>query len=505
MASRFFQIIALVLGSIASCTAFATLEAPLAVPDIVADPAPLQAADEPPDDAASDDAGDGLKATADQVLDLHDQLPRVLTLDLTRDANDIWDRIRRGFGMPELDSELVAEQQLFYLNRPGFLKKVFERGGRYLYHIVDELERRGMPTELALLPMVESSYNPMAYSRARASGLWQFIPSTGRNFNLTQDKWVDERRDVIASTNAALDYLQSIYEMHGDWQLALASYNWGEGAVGRAIQRNIADGLPAEYSHLRMPEETRNYIPKLQALKNIVARPELFAFELPYVPNRRHFVTVDAPPGIDLAAAARLADMPLEEFVALNPGYTRPAVAGDGGSLVVPVDRAEQFRLRLAEEQRSGARWRTHRLKKGETLAAVARKAGLSLAQLRELNGLNARSRVSPGYALLVPDGVDPSGALAAARLVPTRSVAGDASSTSAKAGKGKAKKRSKVSTKRGKSTKGKLTQAGDAPRRAGKAPASKPAKPAPKPASRTSTTIKSGTASAAPAGKSKQ
>ncbi|PKO57661.1 MAG: lytic transglycosylase, partial [Betaproteobacteria bacterium HGW-Betaproteobacteria-19] len=162
----------------------------------------------------------------------------MLTLDLTRDANDIWDRIRRGYGMPDLDSDLVAEQQLFYLNRPSFLKQVFLRGGRYLYYIVDELERRGMPTELALLPMVESSYNPLAYSRAHASGLWQFIPSTGRHYNLTQDTWVDERRDVIASTNAALDYLQTIYEMHGDWHLALASYNWGEGSVGRALQRN---------------------------------------------------------------------------------------------------------------------------------------------------------------------------------------------------------------------------------------------------------------------------
>ncbi|MBP8216862.1 MAG: transglycosylase SLT domain-containing protein, partial [Thauera sp.] len=144
---------------------------------------------------------------------------------MTRDANDIWDRIRRGFGMPDLDSARVMDQQAFYVNRPRFLKQVFERGGRYLYYIVDELERRGMPTELALLPMVESSYNPMAYSRAHASGLWQFIPSTGKHYNLTQDPWVDERRDVIASTNAALDYLQRIYDMHGDWQLALASYN----------------------------------------------------------------------------------------------------------------------------------------------------------------------------------------------------------------------------------------------------------------------------------------
>ncbi|WP_425532209.1 transglycosylase SLT domain-containing protein [Aromatoleum anaerobium] len=354
-----------------------------------------------------DAAPDGLKMPRGPVLELTDPPPRVLTLDLTRDANDIWDRIRRGFGMPDLDSELVAEQQLFYINRPGFLKKVFERGGRYLYHIVDELERRGMPTELALLPMVESSYNPMAYSRSHASGLWQFIPSTGRNYNLTQDAWVDERRDVIASTAAALDYLQAIYDMHGDWHLALASYNWGEGAVGRAIQRNLDAGLPAEYSHLRMPGETRNYVPKLQALKNIVAQPELYRFELPYVPNSPHFVTVDTPATIELATAARLAGMPLDEFLALNPSHNRPAVT-EGSALVVPVDRAEQFQLRLAEHQRNGTQWRTYELQRGETLASVARDFGLSLNQLYQINRLDARSRVSPGYSLLVPEGVDP-------------------------------------------------------------------------------------------------
>jgi membrane-bound lytic murein transglycosylase D len=390
---------------------------------------------------------EGLSFSAPQVLELRDPLPRVPTLDLTRDANDIWDRIRRGFGMPDLDTPLVTEQQLFYLNRPGFVKKVFERGGRYLYYIVGELERRGMPTELALLPMVESSYNPMAYSRAHASGLWQFIPSTGRNYNLTQDKFVDERRDVIASTNAALDYLQNIYEMHGDWHLALASYNWGEGAVGRAVQRNLADGQSGEYSQLRMPDETRNYVPKLQALKNIVSQPELFRFELPYVSNSRHFVTVDTPTGIDIVTAAQLAEMPLEEFVALNPSYNRPAIAPEGAALVIPVDREEAFRLKLAEHQKTGARWRTHELTRGETLASIAREFGLPLNQLLEINGLTSRSRVSPGHTLLIPHGIDPTAALAAARSVPQPLKPAQTKKKSAKgkksAGKKSAAKRS--------------------------------------------------------------
>ncbi len=345
--------------------------------------------------------------------------PRVLTLDLTRDANDIWDRIRRGFGMPDLDSRLVSEQQSFYLNRPAFLKQVFSRGGRYLYYIVDELERRGMPTELALLPMIESSYNPLAYSRAHASGLWQFIPSTGKHYNLAQNSWVDERRDVIASTNAALDYLQYIYEMHGDWHLALASYNWGEGAVQRALRRNAGDGLPLEYSQLRMPEETRNYVPKLQAIKNIVAEPELFHFELPYVANELHFVRVDAPVGVDLAMAARLANMPLDEFLALNPAFNRPAVTTPGQSFIVPTDRARELERGLAAFEDGGKGWRTHMLAPGESLSDVALRHDLSLAELRQLNGLGSHGSVVPGQTLLVPDGIDPAHALQVSGMLP--------------------------------------------------------------------------------------
>lgn len=345
----------------------------------------------------------GLRANPGQRLELPFQEERVLKLDLTRDANDIWDRIRRGFGMPDLDSELVDERQLFYLNRPAFLRTVFERGGQYLYYIVDEIERRGLPTELALLPMVESNYNPLALSRAKASGLWQFIPSTGRNFNLAQNQWVDERRDVIASTSAALDYLEYLYEFHGDWHLALASYNWGEGSVARAIKKNIDQNLPTEYRDLSMPEETRQYIPKLQALKNIVSNPELFNFELPHVANDEHFTTVPAPRGIDLATAARLAEMSMDEFVALNPGYNRPIVNSDDDFLIVPSDRADQFKLRLSQHASSSKRWVNYQMRKGDTLASIARKHGMSINQLREINGLDSRASVRVGQSLLVP------------------------------------------------------------------------------------------------------
>ncbi|MDR1063872.1 MAG: transglycosylase SLT domain-containing protein [Azoarcus sp.] len=362
----------------------------------------------------------GSAAGARTAVDVGRSSSRVLTLDLTREPNDIWDRIRRGFRMPDLAGKRVHDLQFSYLARPEYLDRMFTRGARYLYYIVGEIERRGLPTELALLPMVESSFNPHAYSSARASGLWQFIPSTGHDYKLTQNRWIDERRDVIASTNAALDYLEDIYDRHGDWHLALASYNRGENAIGRAVERNRASGRSTEFNALRLPAETRNYLPKLQALKNIVAQPELFGVELPYVANEQLLSTVNAPIGIDLATAARYADLPLEEFLTYNPGYNRPAITMPGQTLVVPSDREFLFITRLSEFERSGKGWRSHTLAHGETISGIAGRHGLTLAQLLQINGLHARSLPSPGYSLLVPgDGVDPGDALAVSELLP--------------------------------------------------------------------------------------
>ncbi|WP_126444652.1 transglycosylase SLT domain-containing protein [Sulfuricystis multivorans] len=329
-------------------------------------------------------------------------------IDLTAPPEDLWQRIRRGFGMPDLHDPLVAEHQSWYLNRPEMLRRIFERGRRYLYHIVEELETRGMPTELALLPMVESAFNPRAVSRARAMGLWQFIPSTGKTYNLDQNWWADERRDIIASTDAALTYLQKIYEMHGDWHLALASYNWGEGAVGRAIAKNQAKGLPTDYSSLTMPAETRNYVPKLQALKNIVAQPELFGIYLPPIPNRPYFETVAKPARIDVALAAHLAGISVEEFVALNPAYHRPVIDGNqaGEELLLPVEKIGTFLTNLERyeaEDKPLSNWKTHTLKRGETIAKVAARFKLSEARLRQINGITPRVRIHPGFTLLIP------------------------------------------------------------------------------------------------------
>jgi peptidoglycan lytic transglycosylase D len=413
----------------------------------------------PPPVAPQGRSKEGLSVPRQGVLEVGDPLHRMPTIDLTEDAEDLWDRIRRGFAMPDLDSDLVTDQQIFYLNRPSYLKRVFERGRRYLFHIVGELERRGMPTELALLPMVESAYNPMAYSRAHASGLWQFIPSTGRSYNLTQNAWVDERRDVIASTNAALDYLQTIYEMHGDWHLALASYNWGEGAVGRAIQKNQAAGIATEYARLTMPNETRNYVPKLQALKNIVAQPELFNIVLPYVANRPYFVTVEMPATLDLATAARLADTPLDEFMALNPSYRKPVIPKGNQPLVIPADKEAVFRANLTDFNPGAPRWKAYEVGPGERIDAIAARLGINPQQLRELNGLAAGSRLTEGQTLLVPAGADVGAAMAAARLIPENSTA--------ESGPGLLPRRAEA---------GKPTRAGAATRKAGVKTA--PAKP---------------------------
>jgi len=329
-------------------------------------------------------------------------------LDLTVPADDLWQRIRNGFGMPDLHDPRVAERQSWYLNRPDYLRRIFERGSRYLYHIVTELEKRGMPSELALLPMVESAFNPTAVSTARAVGLWQFIPSTGRTYKLDQNWWVDERRDILASTDAALTYLQNIYEMHGDWQLALASYNWGEGSVGRAIARNQAKDLPTDYASLTMPAETRYYVPKLQALKNIIAQPELFGIRLPPVPNQPYFETVMKPPRIDVAVAARLAGISVEEFVALNPAYHRPVIDGAqaGDALVLPAGTSATFLANLeryAAEDRPLSNWVTYAMKKGDRLGKVAARFKMSEARLRQINGITPRVKLRPGFTLLVP------------------------------------------------------------------------------------------------------
>jgi membrane-bound lytic murein transglycosylase D len=320
----------------------------------------------------------------------------------------LWDRIRAGFAMPPLASALVARKERFYLERPDYLQRMFSRGSRYLFHIVEEIERRGMPTELALLPFVESAMNPVALSHAQAAGLWQFIPSTGRAYNLQQDWWVDNRRDVVKSTEAALDYLQKIHAMHGnDWFLALASYNWGEGAVARAVRHNQLRGLPTGYLSLKMPAETRHYVPKLMALKNILLRADELGVVLPELPNQPYFVTIEKTRPIDLKLAAQFAGMSVDEFVALNPAHNRPVIAASRNNQIkLPADRIDAFMAaveRHGNANRAFATWQPHTLQTGETLEALAQRGGVAIAELREANDLRPGQHILPGTRILAP------------------------------------------------------------------------------------------------------
>ena len=325
-------------------------------------------------------------------------------IDLTAQHDDIWGRIRNGFSMPNLESELVDRHQQWYQSRPDYLRRVVERSRRYMHHIIEEIERRGMPTELALLPIVESSYNPLAISTARASGLWQFIPSTGKNYKLDQNWWVDERRDIVASTGAALEYLKYIYEMHGDWHLALASYNWGEGAVGRAMAKNKAKGLPTDYSSLKMPKETQNYVPKLQALKNILGDPSLWeSLNIPSIPNKPFFSTVDKPADMDVKVAAKLAEMSLDEFRSLNPAHNRPVIKADL-PIVLPTEKVDVFLNNYAQNEDPLVTWHTYTFQKTDKLEKLAARVGISVAQLKAVNGVaGTRGRIVPGQTLLLP------------------------------------------------------------------------------------------------------
>ena len=299
---------------------------------VAAQPAFVNVAGVPPDAliAASDAAGD----------------PAIEKL--ANGPVDLWERLRQGFGIPDLDSKLVAQYEAWYAARPELLRAIFGRGKRYLHYIIEEVDRRGLPAELALLPAVESGFNPMALSTAQASGLWQFIPGTGTRYNLKQTVHFDARRDVHASTGAALEYLQELYALHRDWHLALASYNWGEQAVRRAVEQSRARGRSGAFDTLSLPEETRQYVPRLLALRNIVAEPERFGLDLGELADEPFFTTVPLDFDLDLKVAARLADLPYEDLRALNPGHNRPHTAGVVRTvLLVPAERADVLRAGL--------------------------------------------------------------------------------------------------------------------------------------------------------------
>lgn len=319
--------------------------------------------------------------------------------------DDLWERIRSGFAMPDLESPLVPGREQWYAARPQDLENMAERSRMYLFHIVEEIERRGLPTELALLPFIESAYNPQAYSHARAAGMWQFIPSTGKLYQLKQNAFRDDRRDVLASTRAALDYLERLYGMFGDWHLALASYNWGEGSVGRAIAKNKRLKKGTGYLDLNMPMETRYYIPKLQAMKNIVADPGRFKVRLPVIENHPYFNTVTITRDIDVALAAKLAEVRLEDFKALNPSLHRPVILAAGTpQILLPWDNAEIFQRNL--DAYAGDRlssWTVWVAPTTMKTADAAKRLKMSEAELRNANNIPSHMIIRAGSTLLVP------------------------------------------------------------------------------------------------------
>ena len=319
---------------------------------------------------------------------------------------DIWDRIRRGYAMPELKNSRVRTMLRSYTRNPRHIERVFARAGKYLYHIVDEVEQRGLPTELALLPFVESAFQPEALSHAKASGLWQFMPQTGNIYSLHQNFWKDDRRDVLQSTRAALEYLEKLHTQFGDWHLALAAYNWGEGSVYRAIRRAKAQGRKADYSHLRMPRETANYVPRLEAIRQIVADPEKYGINLPPIENEPYFVRVTKSRDIDMKTAAELAEMDPDEFRLLNPGFNLPVIVASHNSvMLLPMENLEVFMDNLASWVNTGkplSSWVLYHVKDGETLADVAAKSGMTEEELRRVNRIPKGRRVLAGSALLV-------------------------------------------------------------------------------------------------------
>lgn len=322
---------------------------------------------------------------------------------------DLFDRMRAGFRLQDESEHRGVDQQLrWYAANPDYLERAFARADLYLYHIVTELERRGMPEELALLPVVESAFEPYAYSRARASGLWQFISDTGSRYGLKQNWWYDGRRDIVESTRAALDYLQSLHdEFNGDWLLAIAAYNCGEALVERAVEMNRAAGRSVDFWSLWLPRETRAYVPKLLAMKRLVLDPEAFGLVFSPIPNQPYFTPVPTDGQINLKLAAEIAGITPEELYELNPAFHRWATDPTGPQvLLLPVDAADVFAenlTQLSADQRLGV---THyAVNRGDSIAAVAKQFHTTVNVIRELNDMPTRG-LAVGDDLRVPSAV---------------------------------------------------------------------------------------------------
>ncbi|MDC7708019.1 lytic transglycosylase [Vogesella indigofera] len=337
---------------------------------------------------------DGLAAGLDMML---------INTSLLRNGDNVWQRAREGFQLPEVNPELVRRHEKYYTARPEYLRRTLDRSRKYLFHIMNEVEKRGMPTELAFLPVVESSFVPSASSPVGAAGLWQFMPATGREYELEQTWWYDGRRDVVESTRAALDYLQVLYNRFGDWNLALAAYNWGQGNLSKAISRVRAKGETETYENIVMPAETRNYAPKLLAIRNIMAQPENFGLRIDVLPNKPAFVAVNTGKHMNIDIAAKLAEMPVSEFKELNPAFNLPVYAHKSGrQMLLPATKLHRFETNLAKWDKPLLTWQVHVPESDLSVSELAQQFDMNPNELLVANSLHGNRTVNAGRPMLV-------------------------------------------------------------------------------------------------------
>ena len=319
-------------------------------------------------------------------------------------SDNLWIRIRDGFQMEPMNTPIEIEQVRWLSARPDYVHRSMARSSRYMFYIVQEVNARNMPTEIALLPFVESAFVTHAKSSAKAVGLWQFMPATGKDFRLTQNVFRDERRDVVQSTDAALDYLQRLYNQFGTWELALAAYNWGAGNISKAQKRNIAAGLPTDYLSLTMPKETRNYVPKLMAYRQIVLDPQAYGIVLPELENHPYFVALDIDSDIDVAVAIKLAEIPEQEFQNLNPSFNKPVILSNANQqILLPFAHAEIFQANLKNYNKPLSSWTAVKIAKTESVDQAAKTLGVDVDSLRSVNGIPKGMRIKAGSTVLIP------------------------------------------------------------------------------------------------------
>lgn len=317
---------------------------------------------------------------------------------------NLWQRIYSRFDIKDENNSRSKKYEKWYSARPEYIERMMDRSQKYLFYVVGEVEKRGMPSEIALLPMIESAYNPIANSRSKAVGIWQFIPSTGRLYGLKQDWWQDKRRNVVDATNAALDYLQKLHALFGTWDLALAAYNAGEGTVSRAIAKNKAKGLPADYANLKLPAETKDYVPKLQAIKNIVSNPSQYGLYIDPIPNKPYFTYVEAPAVIDADLAANLAEISYDEFLLLNSEHRRPLIRTNEKTqkFILPINAADTFVKNLSQNEKPLVSWNIYKPKRNEKIKTIANKFDMEESDLIKANDLNPQKLIKPSSIILV-------------------------------------------------------------------------------------------------------